>query len=409
MDSDVLGSCPFRDIPQSGDEPASTGIDIDLPVVHGINEIPRSSPDDGKELLRHRLLCRGGGGLIVGPTGIGKSSLTMQCAASWALGRSAFGITPVGPLRILLVQAENDDGDIAEMRDGVTAGMALIEPELAELNANFRVATERARSGFSFLNILGKLLATNPTDIVLLDNVFAYLGCDATDQKGVSDFLRGGLNPLLQAHDCAALLVHHTNKPFAGQSRHAVQAGDYAYLGAGSAEFANWPRMVIALKSIGRHDVFELRGAKRGKRIGWKEADGVTPRFSNQIAHSTAPGQICWHEVDTEDRVMPPAFTRSGAAPSTAADVLMLVPATGAINKSQLVELAKERGIGAHRSKAFINELVDEGTLLPVKIPRSGTRPSISLTRAQPSSQEMRPVDTPSSFNHADPRVDRQR
>ena len=404
MSSDFPGSCPFRDIPQPEAVPPSTGGDSGLPVVRGINDIPRSFPGDGNELLCHRLLCRGGGGLIVGPTGVGKSSLTMQCAGSWALGRPAFGITPVGALRILLVQAENDDGDIAEMRDGVTAGLGLIESELVGLNANLRIATESARSGVAFLGILAQLLATNPTDILMLDNVFAYLGCDATDQEGVSNFLRAGLNPLLQRHDCAVLLIHHTNKPFAGQNRHAAQAGDYAYLGAGSAEFANWPRMVIALKSIGRHDIFELRGAKRGQRIGWKEADGVTPRYSTQIAHSTIPGRICWHEVNPEDQGTPPMPTCGGSQLFTPDDVLMLVPIAEPIDKTRLVELARARGIGVNRTKAFIKELVNNGILLPVKIPRPGTRPAISLTRAQ----EIRPIDTHGAVNHADSRSDAQ-
>jgi hypothetical protein len=412
MNSDFPGPCRFRDIPQPESQPEEapppTGVDAELPGVRGINDIPRSSPDDGTELLRHRLLCRKGGGLIVGPTGVGKSSLTMQCAASWAIGRPAFGITPVSSLRILLVQAENDDGDIAEMRDGVISGMSIIESELTQLNANLRVATESARSGFTFLGMLDRLLGTNPIDILILDNVFAYLGCDASDQQGVSNFLRAGLNPLLRNHNCAVLLIHHTNKPLASQNRHAVQAGDYAYFGAGSAEFGNWSRMVIALKSIGRHDVFELKGGKRGQRIGWKEADGITPRYSTQIAHSTIPGQICWHELASEDQITPPISTRADS-PSTAADMLMLVPAAGSIAKTRLVELARERGIGLNRANEFINELVDKGDLLPVQVPRARTRPAISLMRAQQPSEEIRTVDTHGAFNDTDPRVDVQR
>jgi hypothetical protein len=38
-----------------------------------------------------RWLCGGGAVLLAGPTGIGKSSLAMQAAISWALGRPLFG------------------------------------------------------------------------------------------------------------------------------------------------------------------------------------------------------------------------------------------------------------------------------------------------------------------------------
>lgn len=84
------------------------------------------TPGDGTELLRHRFLCRRGGALLVGPTGIGKSSFSMQAAACWALERSCFGIAPARPLRSVIIQAENDDGDMAEMRDGVLAGLGRV-------------------------------------------------------------------------------------------------------------------------------------------------------------------------------------------------------------------------------------------------------------------------------------------
>ncbi len=55
--------------------------------------------DSDEELLRHRYLCRGGGLLLAGPTGIGKSSLSMQFMISWALGRPVFGIEPARPIK----------------------------------------------------------------------------------------------------------------------------------------------------------------------------------------------------------------------------------------------------------------------------------------------------------------------
>lgn len=66
-------------------------------------------------LLGNRWLCRGGGALIVAPSGQGKSVLTAQASILWACGRAAFGIKPSRPLRSLILQAEDDDGDIQEM------------------------------------------------------------------------------------------------------------------------------------------------------------------------------------------------------------------------------------------------------------------------------------------------------
>ena len=74
--------------------------------------------NDPDNILGNRWLCKGGSCLFVGQSGIGKSSLCMQMSMNWALGRTTFGIRPERPLKSLIVQAENDRGDVAEMFQG---------------------------------------------------------------------------------------------------------------------------------------------------------------------------------------------------------------------------------------------------------------------------------------------------
>ena len=60
-------------------------------AVHDAGETPAlalgslvaPAAGDDSELLRHRFLCRRGGALLVGPTGIGKSSFSLQAAVLW--------------------------------------------------------------------------------------------------------------------------------------------------------------------------------------------------------------------------------------------------------------------------------------------------------------------------------------
>jgi len=108
------------------------------------------------------------------------------------------------------------------------------------------------------------------------------------------------LNPLLRRHDCGAIIVHHVNKPPSSREKPNWQASDFAYLGSGSAEWANWARAVLALRSIGSHNVFELRAAKRGGRLGWRDADGQTA-YVKHLAHATEPGVICWREANPNE------------------------------------------------------------------------------------------------------------
>ena len=71
---------------------------------------PANDPDN---LIGNRWLTRGSSMIISGGTGIGKSSLMMQVIIRWSLGLDFFGIAPVRPLKIGVIQAENDKGDLA--------------------------------------------------------------------------------------------------------------------------------------------------------------------------------------------------------------------------------------------------------------------------------------------------------
>ena len=255
-----------------------------------------------QELIRSRFLCRGAGLLFPGPTGAGKSSLEMQLMLSWAAGRECFGFAPTRPLRSLLIQAENDNGDLIEMRDGVLAGLGFSEAERLQALANVLIATVDAASGQEFLaGIVRPLVREHRPDVLWLDPLLSYLGGDVSKQETVSAFLRNGLNPILHEFGCAAVVLHHTNKPTTGTEKRQWQAGDFAYLGAGSADLANWARAVVAIRSLGSNDVFELRAGKRGGRLGWVEDDGQTRRYALAIAHDKRPGVICWRPAEPDE------------------------------------------------------------------------------------------------------------
>ena len=269
------------------------------PEAKPLAAFKRRDADDPSELLRSGYLCRGGGLLLCGPTGVGKSSLVMQAMILWALGRECFGIEPPRPLSSLLIQSENDDGDISEMRDGVISGLDLTPEEVQTALANITVALEDARTGADFTSeTLAPLLEKHRPDIVWIDPALAYLGGEASAQKDVGGFLRNLINPLLHRFECGGVIVSHTNKPPTGREKSNWQAGDFAYLGTGSAEWANWARAVLAIRSLGSNDVFELRAGKRGSRLGWHDADGQRS-YTRQIAHSQKG--ICWRDANADE------------------------------------------------------------------------------------------------------------
>jgi hypothetical protein len=301
---------------KAADDPGPDWLDQARSAVEPLNQPEAStrcarslaeleSPDfhPGDELLRHRFLCRGGGALLVAPTGIGKSVMGMQAGILWALGRTCFDIQPARPLRSLIIQAENDDGDLWEMADGIVRGLELSKDDASRAKTMILFENVDSRTGSEFLaRDVGPLVRTHKPDLVWIDPALAYLGGDASKQADVSAFLRNGLNPILRRHRCAAILVHHTAKPPKGEEKAEWGGNDFAYFGLGSVEWANWARAVIAIRGLKSNTVFELRLGKRGARVGWKDHE-ENPKFDRLIQHSAAG--ICWIEADEIDRPNP--------------------------------------------------------------------------------------------------------
>jgi hypothetical protein len=321
---------------------------------------------DPDELLKTRYLGRGGGLLMVGSTGIGKSTFAMQCAVLWALGRQAFGIEPNGVLKSLIIQAENDDVDMAEMFNGVCSALALEDSEKRTAGENIIVVREDATAGSDFfLKVVRPMLAKHTPQLLWIDPALAYLGGESKDQHDVGNFLRTLLNPLIRQFNCGAVVLHHTNKPPTGKDASSWSNSDFAYAGSGSAEWANWARAVLVLKAKG-NAIFELMAAKRGGRIGWRAPDGETKLYSKYIAHSKVQGQLYWREANPSE--MPGDV---GTEQSDELIVLDLVPEDGDIAKNELLEDCQENGVPNRRAREGIKRLLAAKKLKEAVNPRA--------------------------------------
>jgi 5S rRNA maturation endonuclease (ribonuclease M5) len=242
---------------------------------------------DPDELLKHRFLCRGGGAMLNGPTGVGKSSFIMQAAILWSLGKPFFGIEPARPLKSVIVQAENDDGDLVEQREGVFTGLGLSIEEKNLVRERVFVKSVNSETGAALITkIIRPLLREHRPDLQWLDNMFAYCGCNV-------------INPLIQEFRCGIIIGHHTNKPPSGEQKADWSVSETAYMGSGTGELANWPRAILSIRALKTDGVFELVAGKRGRRLRWKDAEGKTT-CRRHIAHST-DGLIYWRDADADE------------------------------------------------------------------------------------------------------------
>ena len=254
--------------------------------------------NDPNTVLGNRWLCRGGSLVIVGQSGIGKSSFSMQLAVMWALGQPVFNIKPVRPLKSLIIQAENDIGDLAEMYQGVCAGMGIGSDYNPLLEENLIFYRDTIHSGVDFARTADILIKRHQPDLVWGDPLLNYIGDDASQQKVVSEFCGRLLNPISERTGIIWCFMHHTGKP--SQDSKAKQhwtGSDYAYSGLGSSALTNWAREVAVLVRTktpeGQAPTFRLELCKRRKRAGMTDTCG-NPTESIFVRHGETG--ICWQQ-----------------------------------------------------------------------------------------------------------------
>jgi hypothetical protein len=354
-----------------------------------ILELRSTPPDPSQTLLGERFLCRRGTLLLVGPSGVGKSSMSMQQDICWALGRPAFGVEPSGPLRILTIQAENDDGDLFEMADGVIGALELGSDDHEVIAKNTNYQSIVGSSGSRFIGELDKLLTSWPADIVRVDPLFAFFGGKIEDTESLGNFLRGGLNPVIHKHNCGLILAHHTPKTN-NQDRSGWTHVDYSYAGAGSAELTNWARSLVVLEATHTPGTFKMIAAKRGARIGWRDPLGDR-EFIRYYRHSKRDGVICWEDGDG-DEVERDAAAKRSKKRQVAVDPLPifeeLVTQSSRVEKASLLTSVNKRGVGQHAAEKGLKMLLDavEPEFFEHREKRSGARPRLFIARyPQPS------------------------
>jgi phage/plasmid primase-like uncharacterized protein len=267
-------------------------------VARPIGDFKTPEKDDPTELLKYRYLCDHGSLLFNGPAGMGKSSALVQAAGLWANGLDFFDVIPRKPLKTLIIQAENDDGDIAQMRDGISTGLKFTREQRLCFFENVLVYPSWGVTGRAFCQeVVRPLLDLHDPNLVAIDPALSFLGGDVKEQKVVGQFLREYLNPVIFEHTCACIVMHHTNKPLTGKEKGSWRNGELAYTGSGSAEWANWPRAVIALQSTGNPGYYNLHASKRGARLGWTNSDDELI-YQKMIAWSRDKNVIFWREPD---------------------------------------------------------------------------------------------------------------
>lgn len=221
--------------------------------------------DKSDNLLGNRFLTREGSWLIVAQSGIGKSVLAMQAAILWALGRDLWGLKPVAPLKVAIIQAENNKLDLVEPLHSICKNLELDAADKKLLQKNFSIFPNSSKCGREFGRMLERIAKAKRPDIVIIDPLLSYIGGDISKQETCSAFLRNTIHPILVKYQIGLVIMHHTGKP---RGKEEEQSGNaLSYAGTGSSELTNYVRAASTiLQNKNDPAVFDFSYAKRGAR-----------------------------------------------------------------------------------------------------------------------------------------------
>ena len=265
---------------------------------------PRHDPTN---LLGNRWMCRGFTSLLAGPAGAGKSTLHRQMEIYWACGQSFCGIRPVRPLKILIVQAENDLGDSSEPYQGVIEAIrkhSEFEFDEQTVARNIKIVWLPGVSGEDFCRQLEQWIRVYRPDIVEIDPLFSFAGCDLMESRQTSRFLRELLYPIAIRNCLGMFVVHHVSKSYRdNEAKQGWSDLEFQYLGFGTSEIQNAFRAVSILLPVSSDGedsglCYRLVLSKRGLRAGARDPAG---KHCTNLYLKQAQNGIFWTQIDRPD------------------------------------------------------------------------------------------------------------
>ena len=328
--------------------------------------------DNSKNLLGNRWLSRCCGALVIAPSGHGKSSLAIQFTLLVSCGRTAFGIHPPKPLRVLIIQAEDDDNDLTEMA-AMVRRLDLTPAERGAVSDNTHCLWVNDVTGANFIVFVENALSAFPADLLLINPLSAYVGKDLKDEEAVHVFFRAWLTPVLKKHDCGLLGIHHTPKTNF-QNTENFNWYDWMYSGAGHATLTNWARAVLVIAPSGTPGTYRFIAAKRFEKTGWQSRE-------YWYSHSIEEGVILW-VPSTQDQI---ASGHKGKD-ATCEDLLTIVPMLDPVPIEVLtVDAKKKLGMARDKVRDFLKALVHANKVFRHFFKRPRTNDEVKYARTPQS------------------------
>lgn len=256
--------------------------------------------------------------IIQGDPGEGKTTLVLQIIARLTKGESIVNEEAKPPINVIYQTAEDGLADT-------------IKPRLLSANADCSkvLVIDDKDIPLTMRDVrLEQAIVETNAKLVVLDPIQGFLGADV-DMHRANEIrpVMKHISELAERYKCAIILIGHMNKCSMGKS---------TYRGLGSIDFQAAARSVLIVGRI--KDEPEIRVVCQTKSSLAPEAKSLAFRLSEENGFEW----IGEYDVTADDIL---SGTAKGAKKQAAIDFLENTLADGQMAQTELMELAKQKGI----------------------------------------------------------------
>lgn len=308
-------------------------------TVRSPDEILALPTDASENLLGERLLTKGGRLVLAGASGVGKSRLALQLAASVIAGRPFLGLPTFGRgTRWLILQAENDN---VRLKADLGALRALLGTDWDFVASLLRIHTlENERDTMLALDdeatatSVRRLLDLEHPDVVVWDSLYNF----GTGDLNKDQDMRASLSKVHQVSQHrnplrGIVLLHHATTGKGGMVK--VAGLDRASFGRNSKVLHAWARAQINVAPL-KGDDNDLLAIACGKASNGREFQPFAARLNSEsMTYEAAP------EVDVFEALESAQSEKAGDRQLLTSDIVAEL--AGGKTKAELAQLIQGR------------------------------------------------------------------
>lgn len=298
---------------------------------------PENAPD---EIIKFRFWNKHRPLFIIGQPGIGKSSFGVQLAVHMCLGIDCLDFL-INPLRrrIVVLQKEDDEADMSQVKEGVLNHMDLSEEELDWIDSNLLFL--RCREDFLIAG--PQICDYYKPDIILLNPLTSFYEGELNCNSEVGRWTNAVDNTITHPYGVGLMVVHHCPKI----RKDATGEIDPVFSGLGAQRWAAWPMANIVLKPTKQNDKIQVIIGKRKDQLCWGD--------SLLVAQKSDPDTgWYWTKPSASEAISDIVFTMN--ADKKKQQLLEYLPKKSSEQGKTVTELARHMGCSDRTAKRMLEE-----------------------------------------------------